>query len=273
MEFKVTRVGADTTLGKVRNLIADAERSKLPIMRMIDNYVGYYTPTILMIAGLVWFITGRLDRVIAVLVMAVPAALVIATPSAVIAAIAAASRLGILIKDVTHIELAAKIKAVVFDKTGTLTEGKLEVAAYNRRKTSNWLICLGGHQCGHHSNHPAAEAMRNWLRKPASMASARTIRKVAGKAYRRPSTAKATVGRPAAEGVDTSACKASGRRKRRHEHVCVARDNQVMGWIGCVTPSAGDCRGYQHAETACSSAACSLVTTAVAQTVAASRHH
>ena len=79
VEFRVTRIGSDTTLGKVRNLIADAERSKLPIMRMIDKYVGYYTPTILMIAGLVWFITMRIDRVIAVLVMSVPAAFVIAT--------------------------------------------------------------------------------------------------------------------------------------------------------------------------------------------------
>ena len=128
VEFRVTRIGSDTTLGKVRNLIADAERSKLPIMRMIDKYVGYYTPTILMIAGLVWFITMRIDRVIAVLVMSVPAAFVIATPSAVIAAIAAASRLGILIKDVSYIEQAARIGAIIFDKTGTLTEGKLAVA-------------------------------------------------------------------------------------------------------------------------------------------------
>ncbi len=99
VDYEVTRIGKDTTLGKVRNLIADAERTRTPIMRMIDNYVGYYTPTILMIAGLSWFITENIDRVIAVLVMSVPAALVIATPSAVIAAIAAASRLGILIKD------------------------------------------------------------------------------------------------------------------------------------------------------------------------------
>ena len=74
---------------------------------MIDQYVGYYTPTILMIAALVWVITEKLERVIAVLVMSCPCAIVLATPSAVIAAVAAASRMGILIKNVAHLELAA----------------------------------------------------------------------------------------------------------------------------------------------------------------------
>ena len=102
VEFEVTRKGTDTTLGKVRNLIADAEQSKMPIQRMIDQYIGYYTPIILMISGLTWFITRDMSRVIAVLVMAVPAALVLAHPSAVIAAVSSASRLGILIKDVAQ---------------------------------------------------------------------------------------------------------------------------------------------------------------------------
>ena len=137
VEFKVTRKGTDTTLGKVRNLIADAEQSKMPIQRMIDQYIGYYTPVVLMIAGLTWFVTKDMSRVIAVLVMAVPAALVLAHPSAVIAAISAASRLGILIKDVSQIELVAKIKAIIFDKTGTLTEGNLEVARLDPVAPSN----------------------------------------------------------------------------------------------------------------------------------------
>ncbi|OQC14390.1 MAG: putative copper-importing P-type ATPase A [Lentisphaerae bacterium ADurb.Bin082] len=240
VEFKVTRVGADTTLGKVRNLIADAERSKLPIMRMIDNYVGYYTPTILMIAGLAWFITGRIDRVIAVLVMAVPAALVIATPSAVIAAIAAASRLGILIKDVTHIELAAKIKAVIFDKTGTLTEGKLEVARLQPAENVELAdLLMVATSAEHHSNHPAAEAMRK-LAKDAGIQwhPPEQYKEVAGKGVQATFNGKnCLVGREswlAEEGVDTSACKESLAEGENEgmSIVCVARDNQVMGWIG-----------------------------------------
>jgi Cd2+/Zn2+-exporting ATPase len=130
-------------------------------MRMIDRYVGYYTPTVLMIAALVFFFTRDINRVIAVLVMSCPCALVLATPSAIIAAIASASRLGILIKDVAHIELAAKIKAVVFDKTGTLTEGNLEVARLQPAEGVELAELLQvATSTEYHSNHPAASAMK-----------------------------------------------------------------------------------------------------------------
>ena len=161
VEFKVTRKGTDTTLGKVRNLIADAEQSKMPIQRMIDQYIGYYTPVVLMIAGLTWFVTKDMSRVIAVLVMAVPAALVLAHPSAVIAAISAASRLGILIKDVSQIELVAKIKAIIFDKTGTLTEGNLEVARLDPVADGDLAqLVQVAVSVEHHSNHPTAAAIK-----------------------------------------------------------------------------------------------------------------
>lgn len=240
VDFRVTRIGRDTTLGKVRNLIAEAERSKLPIMRAIDNYVGYYTPTILMIAGLAWFITEKIDRVIAVLVMAVPAALVIATPSAVIAAIAAASRLGILIKDVSYIELAARIKAVIFDKTGTLTEGKLEVARLQPLEGVELAdLLLVATTVEHHSNHPAAEAMRK-LAKEAGIEwqDPEEYQEVAGKGV------KATyhgqqclVGRASwlrEEGIDTSPMDKTLREAEEEglSLVSVARDGRCMGWLG-----------------------------------------
>ena len=161
VDVRVTRLGQDTTLGKVRDLIVAAENSRLPIMRMVDRYVGYYTPTILTLVALVWLFTHDLQRVIAVLVIACPCALVVATPSAVIAAIAAASRLGILIKDVTHLELAAKLRAVVFDKTGTLTEGILEVAKLHPLPgTEPAELMRVAASAEAHSNHPAAQALR-----------------------------------------------------------------------------------------------------------------
>ncbi|MBQ4481193.1 MAG: cation-translocating P-type ATPase [Victivallales bacterium] len=166
VEFVVTRKGTDTTLGKVRNLIADAEQSKMPIQRMIDQYIGYYTPIILMISGLTWFITKDMSRVIAVLVMAVPAALVLAHPSAVIAAVSAASRLGILIKDVAHLELVAKIKAIIFDKTGTLTEGNLEVARLEPVQEGDLAqLVQVAVSVEHHSNHPTAVAIKQLAQK------------------------------------------------------------------------------------------------------------
>ncbi|MBP5674179.1 MAG: cadmium-translocating P-type ATPase [Victivallales bacterium] len=240
VEFRVTRIGSDTTLGKVRNLIADAERSKLPIMRMIDKYVGYYTPTILMIAGLVWFITMRMDRVIAVLVMSVPAAFVIATPSAVIAAIAAASRLGILIKDVSYIEQAARIGAIIFDKTGTLTEGKLAVARLEPAEGIELAQLLElATSAEHHSNHPAADAMRRLAREAkVEWREPQSYEEVAGLGVKAVFDGKqCLVGRKtwlADEGVNLSALEAS---LTEAEHkglsvVCVACDGKAWGWIG-----------------------------------------
>src|SRR5207247_9413926 len=128
LEVRVSRAGQDTTLGKVRELILAAEKTKLPIMRIIDQYMIYYTPLVLVISALVWAFTKDLNRVISVLVVSCPCAFILATPTAMVAALSAAARLGILIKNVSDIELAARINAFVFDKTGTITSGNLAVS-------------------------------------------------------------------------------------------------------------------------------------------------
>jgi Cd2+/Zn2+-exporting ATPase len=160
LEIRVTRAGEDTTLGKVRELILAAEKTKLPIMRIIDHYMGFYTPLVLVIGGLVWAFTGDLSRVIAVFIVACPCAFILATPSAMVAALSAAARLGILIKNVGDIELAAKINAFVFDKTGTLTTGKLAVSrlAPMEGTTPAELLRVAG-SAEKYSNHPTAKAL------------------------------------------------------------------------------------------------------------------
>ena len=127
LDVEVTRAGRDTTLGRVQQLILEAERTKTPMMRLIDNYVGWYTPTILMVAGIVLFFTRDSERVIAMIVLACPAALILATPTAVVAALSCAARMGILIKNVGDLERARSLTAIVLDKTGTLTTGELSV--------------------------------------------------------------------------------------------------------------------------------------------------
>ena len=97
MDIKVTKAGMDTTLGKVQSLIIQAEQTKIPIMRIIDRYVRWYTPTILMIAAIVLFFTHDINRAITILVISCPCALILATPTARVAAISASARLGILI--------------------------------------------------------------------------------------------------------------------------------------------------------------------------------
>ncbi|MBE6390862.1 MAG: cation-translocating P-type ATPase [Lentisphaerae bacterium] len=127
VEVEVTKVGGDTTLGKVKEMILQAEASRTPVVRLIDRYAGYYTPTVLMIAWITWWFSKDMNSVIAFLVISCPCAVVLATPTAVVAAVAAAARLGIFIKNISHLELASKITSFVFDKTGTLTDGLLSV--------------------------------------------------------------------------------------------------------------------------------------------------
>jgi len=160
LEIKVSRAGTDTTLGRVRELIIAAEQTKLPIQKIVDQYMGFYTPLVLVIGALVWAFTHDLNRVIAVFVVSCPCAFILATPTAMVAALSAAARLGILIKNVADIELAAKINAFVFDKTGTLTTGQLAVsrlAPIGETKPAELLLLAASAE--KYSNHPTAKAL------------------------------------------------------------------------------------------------------------------
>jgi Zn2+/Cd2+-exporting ATPase len=160
LEIKVSRAGTDTTLGRVRELILAAEKTKLPIMKIVDQDMGFYTPLVLVIGALVWAFTRDLNRVIAVFVVSCPCAFILATPTAMVAALSAAARLGILIKNVADIELAAKINAFVFDKTGTLTTGQLAVsrlAPLGDTKPAELLLLAASAE--KYSNHPTAKAL------------------------------------------------------------------------------------------------------------------
>ena len=167
LEVRVSRAGQDTTLGKVRELILAAEKTKLPIMRIIDQYMVFYTPLVLVIAALVWAFSPkelqfdeRLTRVISVLVVSCPCAFILATPTAMVAALSAAARLGILIKNVGDIESAARINAFVFDKTGTLTTGKLAVSRLAPiGETAPAELLRIASSAEKYSNHPTAKAL------------------------------------------------------------------------------------------------------------------
>src|SRR6187401_2550211 len=160
LEIKVSRAGQDTTLGRVRELILAAEKTKLPIMKIVDQYMHFYTPLVLVIGALVWAFTRDLHRVISVLVVSCPCAFILATPTAMVAALSAAARLGILIKNVGDIEAAAKINAFIFDKTGTLTTGKLAVSrlAPAEGVAPAELLRVAA-SAEKYSNHPTAKAL------------------------------------------------------------------------------------------------------------------
>ncbi|MCX5635982.1 MAG: cation-translocating P-type ATPase [Planctomycetota bacterium] len=161
LDITVTKAGKDTTLGKVQTLIMEAEHTKIPIMRIIDRYVKWYTPTILMIAGIVLFFTGQVNSAITILIISCPCALILATPTAMVAAISASARLGVLVKNVADLEVAGRITAIVFDKTGTLTTGRLYVTkltpAENIDPAELLAVAASAEQM---SKHPAARALQ-----------------------------------------------------------------------------------------------------------------
>ena len=125
LEVEVTRVGSETTLGRIIALMREAERAKPPATRLLERYAGHYLAFVLMAAGGVWFATGDVQATLAVLVASCPCALVLAAPATSVAAIAVAARHGILIKGAAFLENLSDVDSVMFDKTGTLTTGEL----------------------------------------------------------------------------------------------------------------------------------------------------
>ena len=164
LDVRVTKAGRDTTLGRVQSLILEAEKTRIPLMRLIDKYAGWYTPTVCMFAAIVWFFSEDKDlgvhKGITMLIIACPCALVLATPTAMVAALSCAARLGILIKNVVQLEYARSLTAVVFDKTGTLTTGVLSVTQMKPAPGVDGADLLHAAASAEQmSKHPAAKAM------------------------------------------------------------------------------------------------------------------
>jgi Cd2+/Zn2+-exporting ATPase len=158
---RVTVSGEGTVMGRVQAIIEDAKTSEAPIVSLAEDYARYYTPLILLIAASVFFFTRDLERAVSVLVVSIPCAFVLASPSAMVSAIAAASRMGILVKSVRHLESGRLVDTVVFDKTGTLTQGKLELEDTLVHTTELEVadVLRLAASLERHSNHPVARAI------------------------------------------------------------------------------------------------------------------
>ena len=135
LKCKATRVGEDTTLAQIINLVSDASATKAPIAKLADRVSGVFVPTVIVIAiitFIVWLIVPKpfgyaLSRAISVLVISCPCALGLATPVAIMVGNGKGAKNGILFKTAVSLEEAGKTQIVVLDKTGTITEGKPKV--------------------------------------------------------------------------------------------------------------------------------------------------
>ena len=164
IDVRATQVGEDTTIGKVSQLIREAEASRTPRQMMVEQVARFFVPVCLSVAFVVWFINNdrpdALERALTTLVVACPSALLLASPLAVVAAFAAAARLGILIKRVNYLEEAASIDTVVMDKTGTITTGKFAVSRLVPAEGVDGAELLQAAVNGEqHSNHPLAKSI------------------------------------------------------------------------------------------------------------------
>lgn len=243
LDIRVTKAGGDTTLGRVQRLILDAEKTRIPLMRLIDRYAGWYTPTIVMLAAVVWFFSADKEvgvrKAITMLIIACPCALVLATPTAMVAALSCAARLGILIKNVVQLEFARSLTAVIFDKTGTLTTGELTATQMKPAPGVEGVDLLWAAASAEQmSKHPAALALVAIAKKAKlELAHPKTFSEIAGRGV----TAevggeRVLVGRStwlADQGVDMSITKNPDFAEPEGVSLLyVARNGKCLGWIG-----------------------------------------
>jgi Cd2+/Zn2+-exporting ATPase len=239
LDITVTKAGADTTLGKVQTLIMQAEKTRIPIMRIIDRYVRWYTPTILMVAFIVVFFTNDVNRAISILVVSCPCAMILATPTAMVAALSAAARLGILIKNVANLEIAGRMTAVVFDKTGTLTTGRLYVTKLTPAPDIDpaQLLSLAA-AAETMSKHPAARALLN-VAKEANLVlpESKGFEEIPGKGVRATvNSSRILVGRESflkENSIDVSNVSDPALHEEQgFSTLYIAQDKVCIGWIG-----------------------------------------
>ena len=173
-KFKATRVGEDTTLAQIINLVENATSSKAKISKLADKVSYIFVPTVIAIAiisTIVWLILGygisfSLSIGIAVLVISCPCALGLATPTAIMVGTGKAAENGILFKSAEILETTHEINTIVLDKTGTITEGKprvVNVIIDNSISKNEFLEILSSIESN--SDHPLSEAITEYTNK------------------------------------------------------------------------------------------------------------
>jgi Cu+-exporting ATPase len=137
--MRAARIGSETVLAQIVQMVADAQRSRAPIQKLADTVSGYFVPAVIgvaIITFIVWSIVGpapaiayALVNAVSVLIIACPCALGLATPMSIMVGVGRAAQAGILVKNAQAIEVTEKVTDLVTDKTGTLTAGKPEVVS------------------------------------------------------------------------------------------------------------------------------------------------
>ncbi len=176
LKFKATKVGKETALAQIIKLVEQAQGSRAPIQRVVDQVAAYFVPGVIGLALLTflvwWFVGGEfvpaLIRLTAVLVIACPCAMGLATPTSIMVGVGKGAENGILFKNSAALEQAHKLTAIVLDKTGTITKGQPSVTDVvasetfvttdDRRLTTDDLLRLAA-SAERGSEHPLGESI------------------------------------------------------------------------------------------------------------------
>lgn len=170
VDYEATRVGKNTMLSQIIQLVENAQGSKAPIAKLADVITGYFVPIVIalaVLAGAGWFLAGEsavfaVKILVSVLVIACPCALGLATPTAIMVGTGRGAEAGVLFKSGVALETAHDLDAIIFDKTGTLTEGKPQVTdvlttgSFSRETVLQFAASA---EVG--SEHPLGEAILN----------------------------------------------------------------------------------------------------------------
>lgn len=173
-EFKVTRIGKETTLAQIIRIVEEAQGSKAPIQNFADRISAWFVPAVITIAFMTfvfWYwilgatLAFALMAFVSVIVIACPCALGLATPTSLMVGTGKGAEYGILIKGGEPLEAACKINAIIFDKTGTITHGKPEVTdILNFSVLSKTDIASVSASLEKQSEHPLAEAIYSYAK-------------------------------------------------------------------------------------------------------------
>jgi Cu+-exporting ATPase len=168
--MRAERVGSDTLLSQIVNMVAEAQRSRAPIQKLADIVAGYFVPAVVLVAIITFFTWASIGpeprmafaiiNSVAVLIIACPCALGLATPMSIMVASGRGATAGVLFKNAEAVEIMRKVDTLVVDKTGTLTEGRpqvVSVTAIDPADESQLLKFAGSLERG--SEHPLAEAI------------------------------------------------------------------------------------------------------------------
>ena len=162
LQIRADRVGEDTTFGKIIELVEEAQDSKSEAERFIDQFSQWYTPTVLVLAFIVWFFSQNIELAITILVLGCPGALVIGVPVSNVAGIGNGAKNGVLLKGSEVIQDFSKVDTILFDKTGTLTVGNPEVAEFKTYGDADQALSYLA-SVENESDHPLAKAVLSQL--------------------------------------------------------------------------------------------------------------